>query len=153
MNLNTIPSLPTKARLKNYLHSLYSLVWHLPFGNLNTCTYPHITQPNIPIACCLQPDISIVAHIDGQTEPAPMTAPVGPSVQWMGCLFSSRSWPLVNEHSTTVNFFFGVLDLSLFVPNPNLHTYLLPYGPSYPTDLLSYSLDLPTNYNQPPLPT
>jgi hypothetical protein len=41
----------------------------------------------------------------GQSEPAPMTAPVGCSVRRMGVLFSSCPWLSVNQHRTTVNVF------------------------------------------------
>jgi hypothetical protein len=41
----------------------------------------------------------------GQSEPAPMTAPVGCSVHRMGVLFSSCPWLSGNQHSTTVNVF------------------------------------------------
>jgi hypothetical protein len=57
-------------------------------------------------------------------------------IGWVA-FFPSGSWPSVNQHSTTVNFFwlltFGLLYFSwLFFFNPNFHTTL---PPSYPTNL------------------
>jgi hypothetical protein len=66
----------------------------------------------------------------GQSEPAPMTAPVGRSVHRMGCLFSSRSWPSVNQHRTTVNFFW-LLTFGFFLPF-SWPFFLQPWPQYYP---------------------
>jgi hypothetical protein len=85
----------------------------------------------------------------GETELAPMTAPVDCSVHRMGWPFSSCSWPSVNQHGTTVNNFwlltFGfVLGPGHLFLSPDLHT--LP--PCYSIHLL-YIFPLPANCKKP----
>jgi hypothetical protein len=61
-------------------------------------------------------------------EPAPTSASVGCSVHIMSCIFSSSSWPCVNQHCTTVNLFWlltfdllPVFILGVFFPQPWLY--------------------------------
>ncbi len=49
----------------------------------------------------------------GQSEPAPISAPVGRSVHTMGCISSFGFWPVLSQHCTTVNLF-GLLTFDPF---------------------------------------
>jgi hypothetical protein len=83
----------------------------------------------------------IRALLEGQSEPAPTSAPVGRSVHRMGYVFSSSSWPCVNptlchNQPCWAPELWPFLLVGCFFLNPD-HTTLQPNHPSSLTTLLT----------------
>ncbi len=80
----------------------------------------------------------------GQSEPAPMSPPVGRSVHRMGCVFHLPLY-LTLTNILLQSIFFGCWHLTIFFSVANFFPTRISILPSHLATLLTYILALPTN--------